>query len=557
MPMLRPLSLLSLLLSTAALAQVPTRVNFTARLSDANGPVQGTRDFTFKLFPTLVGGSEVWTEQRNAVTVTDGMVNLDLGASTPLADAIFDGQVLYLEVQVGTTVLAPRTQVLSVPYALRSTVAARLGTLSEGDVQRRVAGSCPGGSAIRGVDADGGVLCETIPTPGGFSVNAPLTANGSTISLGTVGIANGGTGATAAPAARTALGAAAAGANSDITSLSGLTTPLSAAQGGTGLPAPTAAGGFLKPTASGWAVGGIAGSDLPAGTQVWASSPTCAAGSAIRSLSSGGTATCEAVPAPLTAATGGGLNISAGAIGLLSTSVCPTGSTMRVNSSNNWACMSDLVNVTSATGGGIIINNSSGPTATIGLVSTGCPTGSVMKYILSGTSNVWACTSESVTSVGVGTGLVNTGSASAPVLNVGSTVANWPSGAPTCPANQAIRSVAADGTVTCAPAPAFVAFWANCAFSATSGCSLDGQYLVNSGTQAPSIVRNGVGDYTVSVPSLTRGVPSVSTHGIQATVQLCRIDNWNNSPHTVRIRCHTAAGTAVDSNFSFSAIGTN
>jgi hypothetical protein len=44
----------------------------------------------------------------------------------------------------------------------------------------------------------------------------------------------GGTGAATAGAARTALGAAAAGANSDITSLSGLTTVLSQAQGGTG-----------------------------------------------------------------------------------------------------------------------------------------------------------------------------------------------------------------------------------------------------------------------------------------------------------------------------------
>jgi hypothetical protein len=51
---------------------------------------------------------------------------------------------------------------------------------------------------------------------------------------GTVAIAKGGTGATAAAGARTNLGAAASGANADITSLSKLTTPLSVAQGGTG-----------------------------------------------------------------------------------------------------------------------------------------------------------------------------------------------------------------------------------------------------------------------------------------------------------------------------------
>ena len=51
---------------------------------------------------------------------------------------------------------------------------------------------------------------------------------------GTLPIANGGTNATSASAARVALGAAASGANSDITSLTGLTTDLTVAQGGTG-----------------------------------------------------------------------------------------------------------------------------------------------------------------------------------------------------------------------------------------------------------------------------------------------------------------------------------
>jgi hypothetical protein len=46
-------------------------------------------------------------------------------------------------------------------------------------------------------------------------------------------VTNGGTGATSAGAARSALSAAASGANSDISSLTGLTTPLSVAQGGT------------------------------------------------------------------------------------------------------------------------------------------------------------------------------------------------------------------------------------------------------------------------------------------------------------------------------------
>src|SRR5262249_36833124 len=59
-------------------------------------------------------------------------------------------------------------------------------------------------------------------------------ALGSDVS-GALPLANGGTAATTAAGARAGLGAAASGANADITALAGLTTPLSAAQGGTGV----------------------------------------------------------------------------------------------------------------------------------------------------------------------------------------------------------------------------------------------------------------------------------------------------------------------------------
>jgi len=64
-------------------------------------------------------------------------------------------------------------------------------------------------------------------------------------------VADGGTGASDAATARTNLGAAAAGANSDITSLTGLTTPLSITQGGTGADSAVAALAALGAAASG------------------------------------------------------------------------------------------------------------------------------------------------------------------------------------------------------------------------------------------------------------------------------------------------------------------
>lgn len=64
--------------------------------------------------------------------------------------------------------------------------------------------------------------------------NSPITTSGTIVMGGTLNVASGGTGATTATAARANLSAAKSGANSDITSISGLTTPLSVVQGGTG-----------------------------------------------------------------------------------------------------------------------------------------------------------------------------------------------------------------------------------------------------------------------------------------------------------------------------------
>jgi hypothetical protein len=88
------------------------------------------------------------------------------------------------------------------------------------------------------------------------SAASPLSVtNGTTtpnITLATVPITLGGTNATSAVAARTNLGAAASGTNSDITSLSGLTAPLSVAQGGTGAATATGARNQLGAAASGF-----------------------------------------------------------------------------------------------------------------------------------------------------------------------------------------------------------------------------------------------------------------------------------------------------------------
>jgi Chaperone of endosialidase len=94
--------------------------------------------------------------------------------------------------------------------------------------------------AITGGNINGTTIGVTTPSTGAFtSLSANSTANFATIASGTwngsaIGVSYGGTGATTASGARANLGAAASGANSDITSLTGLTTPLAESEGGTG-----------------------------------------------------------------------------------------------------------------------------------------------------------------------------------------------------------------------------------------------------------------------------------------------------------------------------------
>lgn len=186
-------ALLTLTLAVPALAQgtVPERVSVSARMVDSAGlPVSGPHDVVFALFDVDVGGVARWTESRTGVSFTaDGLFNLELGANTPLTTTILDGQRLYLQLTIDGTSMNPRIPIVSVPYALRATTAAsatRLGTLAPTDLQRRVTASCASGEAIRVVNDDGSVSCQS--TGGTYTAGTGINIAGTTLSVNTTTI---------------------------------------------------------------------------------------------------------------------------------------------------------------------------------------------------------------------------------------------------------------------------------------------------------------------------------------------------------------------------------
>ena len=120
--------LLVVVLAMGASATLGQTSNFTyqGRLSDGGTPANGNYDLQFVLFDSLSGGAQVGSTQNvNTVAVSNGVftVSLDFGPNS------FPGANRFLEISArptggSFTLLTPRQQITSTPYAVRSLNAA-------------------------------------------------------------------------------------------------------------------------------------------------------------------------------------------------------------------------------------------------------------------------------------------------------------------------------------------------------------------------------------------------------------------------------------------------
>jgi hypothetical protein len=95
---------------------VNTAFTYQGRLTDAAGnPLTGNYNLVFQLWDDATAGSQVGVNiVRNGVQVNNGLFTVDLD----VPQSAFNGQALWLRIQVNGQWLTPRQELLPVPYAL-------------------------------------------------------------------------------------------------------------------------------------------------------------------------------------------------------------------------------------------------------------------------------------------------------------------------------------------------------------------------------------------------------------------------------------------------------
>lgn len=180
---------------------VPTEVSFAGRLADADGPVDGQVDLTFRLFD---GSTMVWEESHAAVSAADGLVFVSLGSEDALDSSVFAGGGLDLEIAVGGVAMSPRLPIRSVPYAVHAAVADDAATVGGQPPTAFAAANhdhagvylplgatlaCPAGQKATGLTAAGSVTCAAdVDTNTTYSAGTGLALSGTTFGISAGGV---------------------------------------------------------------------------------------------------------------------------------------------------------------------------------------------------------------------------------------------------------------------------------------------------------------------------------------------------------------------------------
>ena len=113
---------LMLVLFSYSSAQVPQMINYQGKLTDSLGaPVNDTIQMVFSIYAEEAGINLLWADTQTTVIIDKGVFNVLLGSGNLIPYSVFDGNIRFLGVKVGSDPeITPRRPMVSVPYAYRA-----------------------------------------------------------------------------------------------------------------------------------------------------------------------------------------------------------------------------------------------------------------------------------------------------------------------------------------------------------------------------------------------------------------------------------------------------
>jgi hypothetical protein len=170
---------------------VASKISYQGRLTDAGGnPLNGTYNLVFQLWDDATAGSQVGVNiVRNGVPVSNGLFTVDLD----VPQSAFNGQALWLRIQVGGQWLSPRQELLPVPYALGLRPGARIDGNTTGAVVT-VTNQAMGAKGVAGIAENYSGI--GVYGSGGFGVGVQGNGEMGVKGIGSVGPGIWGEGAT-------------------------------------------------------------------------------------------------------------------------------------------------------------------------------------------------------------------------------------------------------------------------------------------------------------------------------------------------------------------------
>jgi len=103
-------------------AGVPQMINYQGKITRPTGALVDTSvQMIFTIYDDSTTGNTLWADTLGSVSVEKGIFNVLLGSNNPIPDSVFDGNIRYLGVKVGSdTEMTPRKAMVSVAYAYRA-----------------------------------------------------------------------------------------------------------------------------------------------------------------------------------------------------------------------------------------------------------------------------------------------------------------------------------------------------------------------------------------------------------------------------------------------------